>query len=114
MKDLTFTRINLRLPDDVRERLEAAASSEGLTLTQEILARLKATLRQDEALLAEAETVKGIGRQHVVHSYADLLRLYEVAVAMQGFEPVQAVEGRVDALAEELASLRQYVLRSST
>jgi len=52
----TDPQVNLRLPADLKERLEAAAAATGRSLTAEVVWRLQETFEADDAdPLSEAE-----------------------------------------------------------
>ncbi len=112
MKEKTPIRVTLRLPADVHEEIASASSLAGLSLNQEIVSRLKETLRQDKFLVDSNEWINN----HTA-TYDDLLALYETATveveewkekdysvttAMQGFEAVSDIKNRLAAIEKKL------------
>lgn len=82
-------QVLLRIPDAMKERLEADAEDKGRSLTAEILARLESTFPQDEGWLSK--TAK-----------SPLVRMEKLLLATE-----IKLEARIEALEAEVAKLKR-------
>lgn len=56
-------QFNLRLPDDLRDRIEVLAKKNGRSMTTEIVTRLLASMEREQAVVLADQTAKAVCKE---------------------------------------------------